>query len=171
MRKLKKILKLLKKLNNDCCNPDDEYINVSASTNSVIPTCDYMSKITGGLPSLDSSYVHSKNCLCECPGSLVSPDLIDEKTITIKSGCSSKGSKKKRCTDGLESSEKASKSTFTSKLRTNKFLKPSWPLFSNTSTKLYIAVAFICCTCLMITLLILKYLSIYIFKNDTVTYF
>ncbi|UEH20514.1 protein ORF-J [Elephant endotheliotropic herpesvirus 2] len=171
MVKLKKVLKLFKKINVDCCNPNDEYINVNASTNSVIPTCDYMTKVTGGLPSLDSSYVHSKDCLCECPGSLVSPDLIDEKTTTIKSGYSkcSKKKEKKRC-DTTTASKPPGKPVKSESRIAKKTSSTTPKKAFDKSVKLYIVIFFVCCTFLVTAILILKYLSIYIFKNDTVAY-
>ncbi|UVZ35252.1 protein ORF-J [Elephant endotheliotropic herpesvirus 5B] len=156
MRKLKKILKLFKNLNSDCCNPNDEYINVNASTNSVIPTCDYMTKITGGLPSLDSDYVHSKNCFCECPGSLVPPASIDE-TTTIKSPVEEPNVK--HVANKVEHfNKKLVKGTTHNKLKGKKCNK----------LKISIIVAIFVGICVVTVLLILKYvLPPYFLNNGT----
>ncbi|AGE09933.1 protein EE8 [Elephantid betaherpesvirus 1] len=148
-----RIFKIFKKLNKECCDVEDEYIDIDASTNSVVPTsCDYMTKATGGLPSLDSTETHSKTCLCECPGSSIPPESIDR---TIKS----------HSTD-TQIKNKKQRVKHNNHRKIQDYKNKSGKTFCNKYLTLYITVATVTCTCIFIAVLIFKYVSP-LFQNVT----
>nr|AIT71087.1 hypothetical protein [Elephant endotheliotropic herpesvirus 1A]AIT71129.1 hypothetical protein [Elephant endotheliotropic herpesvirus 1A]QOI16682.1 protein ORF-J [Elephant endotheliotropic herpesvirus 1A] len=166
-----RMFKFFRKLNKECCDVEDEYIDIDASTNSVVPTsCDYMAKATGGLPSLDSTETHSKNCLCECPGSSVPPESIDR---TIKSDFTNTNfkDKKRRVKDDDKKHQKTHKNNCLRNSSVNdnkKVIKPGKRKLCSTYLKLYIIAATVTCTCVLSALLIFKYVFPLI-KNETLT--
>ncbi|UEH20624.1 protein ORF-J [Elephant endotheliotropic herpesvirus 6] len=161
-----RVLKIFKKINKECCNvEDDEYIDIDASTNSVVPTsCDYMTKATGGLPSLDSDTTHNKNCLCECPGSSVPPESIDR---TIKSDFTNTNFKdKKRRVKDDKKHQLHKKCLRDINVNDNKKVVKHGKKLCSRYLKLYVIAATVTCTCVLSALLIFKYVSP-LFQNET----